>query len=214
MTVVTYNIPPNLEIFVPTYTDDISFNLEEFDRCAVFETHPLGRESTEDLAILLESSKKSEPMILFVIMDLIEEIDYEPIIDAKNRKYNLLNKNRDVIIARSDTDVLEVLHWHRPLVTDLRRRIQRELSDIRSRVYGFESYYNDCVKHWRVNGCLNPAVKEKITAFSNVKGRPHIWKSYIEAAQKTLFPPPSLSAQKNTVGNVYEAVELYKRIPK
>lgn len=209
--IATYNLLPDMEIFIPTYGENVQFDLEKFDRCAIFETYPLGRESTEDLAAMLEASRKVEPMILFVLMDLPDEFEGEPIIDVKTRKHNLINKNRDALIARSDIDVLEILHWHRPLVTDLRRRIQHELADIRRQADLCSDYYEEYIQRWRAAGCLNPDVKASITSFANVKGRPHIWKCYNEAAQKVLFPP-IMTKPKLRIGSIYEAVDLYQKI--
>ena len=204
--VTTYNMLPGMEAFVPTYGEDLHFDLRKFDKCALFETHPLGRESTENLANLLEFGR-NEPMTLFVLMDLLDDIDYEPIIDAANRMAVLKRKGRDVIAVRSETDVLEVLHWHRPLVTDLRRRIEHELKEIRNQVNLCSEYYQEYIENWRINGCLTSSVKARITAFDNVKGRPHIWKCYNEAAQKVLFPKT-----KNIKAGIYEAIDLYRKI--
>ena len=206
LSIVTYNLLPGMEVFIPAYTEDLQLNLEEFDKCAVFETHPLGRESIDNLASLLESGK-NEPMTLFVLMDLLDEIDYEPIVDAKSRKIALNKKGRDVIAARSATDVMEVLHWHRPLVKDLRRRIQNELRDIRNQIKLFDEYYAEYIKFWRVNGCLKPEVKVQIMGFDNVKGKPHIWKCYNEAAYKILFPKTKIIN-----AGIYGAIDLYRKI--
>ena len=211
ISITTYNLPPYMEVFIPAYSTDLHFNLEEFDRCAIFEAYPFGRESTEDLSKMLETSKKNMPMMLFVLIDLPDEIEGDSLISVKNRKINLINRNRDVLVARSRTDVLEVLHWHRPLVTDLRWRIKHELEDICNQVNSFTDYYQDYIKHWRAVGCLNQTVKNNITAFSNVKGRPHIWKCYNEAAINVLIPPLN-PMKKNYVGNLYEAINLYKKI--
>ena len=202
----TYNMLPDMEAFIPAYGENLQLSLEKFDKCALFETHPLGRESTENLANLLESGR-NEPMMLFVLMDLLDDIDYEPLIDAKNRMSTLIKKGRDVLIARSETDVLEILHWHRPLVTDLRRRIQHELKAIRNQIKLCPEYYAAYIENWKIAGCLNPAVKAKITGFEVVKGHPHIWKCYNEAAQKVLFPNT-----KNLKAGIYEAIDLYRKI--
>ena len=204
--VTTYNMLPGMEAFVPTYGEDLHFDLRKFDKCALFETHPLGRESTENLANLLEFGR-NEPMTLFVLMDLLDDIDYEPIVDATTRIVTLKKKGRDVIAVRSETDVLEVLHWHRPLVTDLRRRIEHELKEIRNQIKLCDEYYAEYIELWKVSGCLNSSVKSQITAFDNVKGRPHIWKCYNEAAQKILFPKT-----KNIKAGIYEAIDLYRKI--
>ena len=204
--VVTYNLLPDMEVFIPTYGEDLQLSLEKFDRCALFETHPLGRESTENLATLLESGK-TEPMMLFILMDLLDEIDYDPLIDAKTRKAALIRKGRDALIARGDSDVLEILHWHRPLVADLRRRIQHELKSIRNQVNRYAEYYEEYIKIWKVNGCLAPEVKAQITSFDRIKGRPHIWKCYNETAQKILFPNT-----KSMEAGIYGALDLYRKI--
>ncbi len=206
LTIMTYNMLPDMEIFIPAYGEDLKFTMEDFDKCAIFETHPLGRESIENLATLLESGK-TEPMTIFVLMDLIDEIDYEPVIEVKIRKAHLMKKGRDVIVARSATDVYEILHWRRPLVTDLRRRIKHELKEIRNQVNLCGEYYSEYIKIWRISGCLNSAVKAHITSFENVKGHPHIWKRYNEAAQKILFPK-----SKNFTAGIYGALDLYKKI--
>ena len=206
LAIVTYNLLPGMEVFVPAYSEDLQLSLEKFDRCALFETHPLGRESTENLATLLESGK-TEPMMLFVLMDLLDEIDYDPLVDAKTRKASLIRKGRDVLIARGTSDVFDILHWHRPLVADLRRRIQHELKQIRNQVNRCVEYYAEYVKNWRINGCLAPEVKAQITSFDNVKGRPHIWKCYNEAAHKILFP----KSKSMNVG-IYGAIDLYRKI--
>lgn len=206
LVIVTYHSLPLTEIFVPAYSDDMQLSLEKFDRCALFETHPLGRESTENLATLLESGK-TEPMMLFVLMDLIDEIDYEPLVDAKLRKVTLDRKGRDVMIARGVNDVLDILHWHRPLVSDLRRRIQHELKLIRNQIEHCGETYEEYISNWRENGCLSQEVKNEITAFKNVKGRPHIWKCYNETAQKILFPKA-----KTYEAGIYGAIDLYKKI--
>ena len=206
LSVVTYNLLPSMEVFIPAYTEDLQLSLEKFNRCALFETHPLGRESTENLATLLESGK-TEPMMLFILMDLLDEIDYDPLVDAKARMLALNRRGRDVFIARSETDVMEVLHWHRPLVADLRRRIQHELKQISKQVSQCTEYYAEYVKIWKVSGCLQPEAKAYITSFNNVKGRPHIWKCYNEAAQKILFPK-----SKNMNVGIYGAIDLYKKI--
>ena len=204
--VTTYNMLPEMEVFIPTYGEDLHFDLKQFDKCALFETHPLGRESTENLANLLEFGR-NEPMTLFVLMDLLDDIDYEPIVDAATRMATLRKKGRDVVAARSETDVLEILHWHRPLVTDLRRRIEHELKEIRNQVNLCGKFYSEYIESWKISGCLNPSVKVRITAFENVKGHPHIWKCYNEAAQKILFPKT-----KNIKAGIYEAIDLYRKI--
>ncbi len=212
LVIVTYSTLPQTEIFIPTYGEDLQLSLEKFDRCALFETHPLGRESTENLAALLESGK-TEPMMLYVLMDLIDEIDYEPLVDAKMRKTLLTKKARDVMIARGVNDVFDILHWHRPLVSDLRRRIEHELKNIRNQINNCAEYYDEYIKNWRINGCLNPEIKNQITSFKNVKGRPHIWKCYNEAAKKILFPKVNdFKKIKKTENGIYGAVDLYKKI--
>ena len=204
--ITTYNMLPFMEVFIPAYSEDLELRLEKFDKCAVFETHPLGRESTENLASLLEAGK-NEPMTLFVLMDLIDEADFEPIIDVKTRKFALNKKGRDAISARGEIDVLDVLHWHRPMVKDLRRRIQNELKDIRNQVKLCGDYYAEYIKNWQESGCLRKEVKNYITRFENVKGRPHIWKCYNEAAQKILFPK-----NKPVNSGIYGAIDLYRKI--
>ena len=206
LTISTYNLPPKIEVFIPAYSEDLQFDLEKFNRCAIFETHPLGRESIEDLAMLLESGKNNS-MIVFILMDLLDEIDYDPIIDAKTRKEKLIKKNRDVLIARSIHDTYEILHWHRPMVSDLRRQIKHELLEIRGRINQCDNYFAEYVKFWQANGCLSEVMKNYITGFSNVKGHPHIWKCYNEAAQRVLF-----QKGKNANVGIYGAIELYKKI--
>ena len=211
ISITTFHLPPYMEIFIPAYTANLQFHLNEFDRCAIFEMYPFGRESTEDLAKMLEMSKKHDPMMLFVLVDLPDEIEGDSLISVKNRKITLLNRNRDVLVARGRIDVLDILHWHRPLVNDLRWRMQHELEDIRSQVNSFYEYYQDYIEHWKSVGCLNSTARANITAFANVKGRPHIWKCYNEAAVKILFPQ-SLLKPPPRIGNLYEAVDLYKKI--
>ena len=129
LAIVTYNLLPGMEVFVPAYSEDLQLSLEKFDRCALFE----------------------KPMMLFVLMDLLDEIDYDPLVDAKTRKASLIRKGRDVLIARGTSDVFDILHWHRPLVADLRRRIQHELKQIRNQVNRCVEYYAEYVKNWRIN---------------------------------------------------------------
>ena len=209
ITAVTYNIPPEIEILIPTYGDDMQFSLQDFNRCAIFETYPFGRESTEELATLLESGRQMDLMVLFVLMDLPEEAETDPLVDVKSRKLALINKNRDVMTAHGSSDVLEILHWHRPIVSDLRRRIRNELLEILNQANRVSENYNEYIDKWTKTGILNSTVKESIISFSNVKGRPHIWRCYNEAAQRILFP--TLQVKSRNIG-IYEAAELYKKI--
>ena len=115
----TYYLPPGIEIFLPAYSDDMNINTEAFDKCAIFEMFPFGKESTEDLARLLETSKKNSPMLLFVLTDTVYNDDEDSLVGLQSYKKFLMKKNRDVLVARDESDVAEILHWHRPLATDL-----------------------------------------------------------------------------------------------
>ena len=200
----TYFLPPEIEIFVPAYSDDMKINTERFDHCAIFEMFPFGKESTEDLAKLLEMSKKNSPMLLFVLMDIVDD-EEDNLVGLQTAKKFLLKKNRDIIIAEDENSVLEVLHWHRPLATDLTKQIRRELQNIYKKADEISEDYKNFLNEQRNHGCLNDATKNKITSFNSIKGKSLIWISYIEAATKILFPTTKTGGLKNLL-------DLYCRV--
>ena len=200
----TYYLPPGVEIFLPAYSDDVNINTSRFDNCAIFEMFPFGKESTEDLAHLIESSKKTSPMLLFVLMDVIENEEEDSLIGLQSGKRFLLKKHRDVLTVRDESDVTEVLHWHRPLAADLIKQIRRELQDIRTNADNIFDDYDQFVSEQRTSGCLSESVKNRIVSFATIRGKSLIWMSYQEAALKVLFPPTN-------TGGLNGLLELYKR---
>ena len=200
----TYFLPPGIEIFVPAYSDDTSINTERFDNCAIFEMFPFGKESTEDLAKLLEMSKKNSPMLLFVLMDIVDE-EEDSLIGLQTAKKFLSKKNRDTVVVEDESDVLEILHWHRPLAADLTKQIRRELYDIYTKAEDFSEDYKQFLIEQRTYGCLSDATKNKITSFASIKGKSLIWISYLDAATKILFPNTKTGGLKNLL-------DLYCRV--
>ncbi len=197
----TYYLPPGIEIFVPAYSDDMNINTEAFDKCAIFEMFPFGKESTEDLARLLESSKKSSPMLLFVLTDTVCDEEADSLVGLQSYKKFLLKKERDVLVARDESDVAEILHWHRPLAADLIKQIRRELGDINRNFDEFFDAYDRFLAEQKIGGCLSEPIKNKIVSFSTIKGKSHIWMNYRDAAGKILFPANS--------GGLNGAIEIY-----
>lgn len=199
----TYNLPPGIEIFLPAYTDNLNIDTSAFDNCAIFEMFPFGKESTEDLARLLMQNKKKSPAILFVMMDIVENEDDSPV--GLNAMKNIFTrKRRDVLIARDETDILEVLHWHRPLAADVIKLISSEIQDINSNTDEIFDAYEIFLAEQKKVGCLSDSAKNKIVSFSTVKGKNHIWISYREMAQKILFPQAK-------VGGLKGLLELYRK---
>ncbi len=199
----TYNLPPGIEIFVPAYTANLNIDTSAFDNCAIFEMFPFGKESTEDLARLLTANKKKSPAILFVMMDVVDNEDDSPV-GLTAMKNIFTRKRRDILTARDESDVLEILHWHRPLAADVIKLIRSEIQDINSNTDEiFDAYENFLVEQKRI-GCLSDGVKNKIVSFSSVKGKNHIWISYREVAQKILFP-------QTKSGGLKGLLELYRK---
>lgn len=198
----TYNLPPEIEIFVPVYADNMNINTAAFDNCAIFEMFPFGKESTEDLARLLEMSKKS-PAILFVMMDIVEDEDDSPV-GLNSMKNIFTRKRRDVLIAKDASNILEILHWHRPLAIDIIKLLRIEIQDIRNKFTKFFMEYEEFISEQKKSGCLSDNTKNKIVSFASVKGKNHIWTSYRDAAQKILFPQSGFGGLKNLIA-------LYRR---
>ena len=199
----TYRLPPGIVIFVPAYADNMSIETSTFDNCAIFEMFPFGKESTEDLARLLEMSKNA-PAILFVMMDIVDNEEDSPV-GLNSMKNIFTKKRRDVLIARSEVDILEVLHWHRPLAADIIKLIRAEIQDIYDKSGEFATEYEKFLAEQKKSGCLTDNTKNKIVSFASVKGKNHLWTSYRDAAQKILFP-------KNNLGGLKSLVNLYRRI--
>jgi len=198
----TYNLPPGIEIFLPAYTDNLKIDTSAFDNCAIFEMFPFGKESTEDLARLLMLNKKNSPAILFVMMDVVANEDDSPV-GLTAMKNIFARKRRDVLIARDETDILEILHWHRPLAADVIKLISSEIQDIYTNSDEIFDAYEIFLAEQKKSGCLSDTAKNKIVSFSTVKGRNHIWISYREFAQKILFA--------QTKGGLKGLLELYKK---
>ena len=199
----TYNLPPGIEIFLPAYKDNLNIDTSAFDNCAIFEMFPFGKESTEDLARLLMLNKKKSPAILFVMMDVVADEDDSPV-GLTAMKNIFTRKRRDVLIARDETDILEILHWHRPLAADVIKMISSEIQDINSNTDEIFDAYEKFLTAEKVSGCLSDSVKNKIVSFPTVKGKNHIWISYREVAEKILFPQAK-------VGGLKGLLELYRK---
>lgn len=195
----SYNLPPGVEIFVPCYSDGMKINPSDFDNCAIFEMFPFGRESTEDFARLVESGKKKPPAILFVMMDVVDNEDNSPV-GLTAMKSFFLKKNRDTLTARDESDVLEILHWHRPLAADVIKLMRREVQDIDNNSEKIFEDYENFLDEQKKSGCLSEKSKNKIVSFSSVKGKTHIWMSYRDAALKILS------------GGVKDLIALYRKI--
>ncbi len=197
----TYNLPPGIEIFVPAYQDNLNIDTSAFDNCAIFEMFPFGKESTEDLARLLEFNKKKSPAILFVMMDIVENEQDSPI--GLNAMKNIFSrKHRDILTARDESDVLEVLHWHRPLSSDILKLIRGEIQDIYANSDAIFNIYEMFISAQEKTGCLSETAKNKIVGFASVKGKNHIWIGYREVAQKILF---------SANGGIKSLIDLYRR---
>ena len=203
ITFSTYHLPPGIEIFVPAYSDNLNIDTSAFDNCAIFEMFPFGKESTEDLARLLEMNKKKSPAILFVMMDVVENEEDSPV-GLNSMKNIFTRKRRDILTAKDESDILEILHWHRPLAADIIKLIQSEIQDIDTTSDDIFEEYEKFLVEQKKSGCLTDAVKNQIVNFSTVKGKNHIWISYREVAQKYLFPPTKTGGLKNLV-------ELYRK---
>ena len=113
-------------------------------------------------------------------------------------------KRRDIMTARDESDIMEILHWHRPLAADIVKLIRSEIQDIYTNSDDiFDAYENFLIEQKKF-GCLSEAAKNKIVSFSSVKGKNHIWISYREVAQKILFP-------QNNSGGLKSLLKLYRR---
>lgn len=199
--VSSYFVPPATEIFLPSYSSEIKIVENNFDCCAIFEMFPFGKESTENFVKLLEN-KKNSTSILFVMMDVVEEEEDSPVgLDAMKKIF--LKKNFDIIIFREDSDILKILHWHKPLAVDILNSIRRELDGICSRADNIIQEYENFLAEEKDSGCLSDATKNKIVSFDSVKGQNHIWMSYKAAAMKILF-----TSKKSGMKNL---CELYRQ---
>ncbi|MBR6013869.1 MAG: hypothetical protein IK062_08835 [Selenomonadaceae bacterium] len=181
----SYFVPPATEIFLPSYSDDMRIAENHFDNCAVFEMYPFGKESTENF-IKLFIGGSDDPAVLFVMMDVVDEDEDSPVgIDAMKKIF--LRKNRDIMIFRDDSDILKILHWHKPLAADIITSIRRELQGICSRADNILQDYDNFISEQKENGCLSETAENKIVSFDSVKGQNHIWISYKNAAEKVFF---------------------------
>lgn len=190
----SYHVPPDTEIFLPAYSADMSIAEENFDNCAIFEMYPFGKESTENFAVLLEKEQKNYPAILFVMMDIVAEDEDSPVgLDAVRKIF--LRKNRDIIIFRDDSDILKVLHWHKPLGSDIVNLIRRELKEICLRFDEIYNEYENFLEQEKISGCLSPAMMNKIVSFDSVKRQTLIWRSYKFAAKKVLVTEKNCGVQ-------------------
>lgn len=198
----TYHLPPGIEIVVPVYADNMNINTSAFDNCAIFEMFPFGKESTEDLARLLEMSKKS-PAILFVMMDVVANEEDSPV-GLNSMKNIFARKRRDVLTARDDSNILEILHWHRPLAADIIKIIRGEIQDLSDKSSKVQAEFEKFLSAQKKSGCLSDNTMNNIVSFPTVKGKSHIWMSYRDAAQKILFP-------QGKVGGLKDLVILYRR---
>ena len=183
--ILSYLVPPATEIFLPSYSGEMKIAENNFDCCAIFEMFPFGKESTENFTELLDS-KKNFPAILFVMMDVAEEEENSPV-GLNAMKKIFLKKNLDIMIFRDDSDILKVLHWHKPLAADILNSIRRELHEICGRADNITQEYENFIAEQKLSGCLSDAAKNKIVSFDSVKGQNHIWMSYRAAATKILF---------------------------
>ena len=183
----SYFVPPKIEIFLPSYSGEINFDTENFDNCAIFEMFPFGKESTENFARLLKNYQSN----LFVMADVEEEEENSPVgLDAIKKIF--LKKNRDILIFRDEEDILKILHWHKPLAADIIDLLRSEFHEMYIRVDEFYGEYENFLSEQKINGFLSDAAKNKITAFSVVRGQDHIWMSYKAAALKYFFPAKNL----------------------
>ena len=190
----SYFVPPSTEIFLPSYSKEIKITENNFDNCAIFEMFPFGKESTENFVSLLDN-KKNFPAILFIMMDIADEEEDSPV-GLISMKKIFTRKNRDILIFRDDSDILKILHWHKPLAADILNSIRRELHGICSRADNIIQDYENFIVEQKNNGCLSEATKNRITSFDSVKGKNHIWMSYKNAALKVLFTE-KFSGMKN-----------------
>lgn len=198
----TYNLPPSIEVFVPAYADNMNINTSAFDNCAIFEMFPFGKESTEDLAKLLEMSQNA-PAILFVMMDIVENEEDSPV-GLNSMKNIFAKKRRDILTARDESSVFEVLHWHKPLAADIIKIIRGEIHEIYEKSGSFVNEYEKFLTEQKKSGCLSDNSKNKIVSFATVKGKSHLWRSYRDFAQKILFP-------QNNSGGLKPLIDLYRR---
>jgi len=163
---------------------------------------PFGKESTEDLARLLEIGKKS-PAILFVMMDIVADEEDSPL--GLNSMKNIFSrKRRDVLIVRDESNILEILHWHKPLAADIIKIIRSEIQDLSDKADKVLAEFEQFLSAQKKSGCLSDNTKNKIVSFQTVKGKNHIWTSYRDAAQKILFP-------QGKFGGLKDLVNLYRR---
>lgn len=189
----SYFVPPETEIFLPTYSNEINFEEKNFDNCAIFEKFPFGTDSTENFAKLM----KNYPATLFVMSDIVEGEENSPVgLNAVKEIYQ--NKNRDVLIFRDESDILKILHWHKPLAADIINLLRLEFEEILNRVENVDGEYKKFLREEKKSGCLSDSAKNNITSFAVVKGQSHIWKSYKNSALKNFFP-------------VKNFLELYRR---
>lgn len=197
----SYFVPPLTEIFLPSYSEEMKIVKNNFDYCAIFEMFPFGKEGGENFAKLFENQKNS-PATLFVMMDIVDEEENSPV-GLDSMKKIFVRKNRDVLIFRNDSDILKILHWHKPLAVDILNSIRQELLGIYVRADDILQEYENFLSEEKNSGCLSESAKNKIVSFDSVKGQNHIWMSYKHAAIKVLF-----SAKSGGMKNLYE---LYRR---
>lgn len=199
----SYFVLPETEIFLPAYSADINISEENFDYCAIFEMFPFAKESTENFVKLLGDDKKNYPAILFVMMNVVEEDENSPVgLNPVKRIY--LRKNRDVVIYRNESDILKILHWHKPLGSDIVNLVRRELKEISVRADNIEIEYESFLLQEKNDGLLSGRVENKITSFDSVKRQTLIWMSYKNSALKILF--------KGKNPEIKSLTEFYKQI--
>lgn len=181
--VSSYNIPPGFEVLIPAYGE--SMNIDGFDNFAIFESMPYWKEATEVTVKLLD---RRDRQVIVVLADSLDE-------SMKLRYKQLRDRGFDVSAVPVE-GLLGVLHQHRPLSAEIKRQMQMELEEIKKRAEEID--YDESADQMK---CLTDEAKAEIVAFHNVKGRPHLWKSYNETAVKYLF-----------LEGLSDALDVYKNI--
>lgn len=196
----TYRVPPGIEIFIPGHVENFNFGAADFDRCAIFETFPFCKESTEKLAKFFEFGGDFLPTPIFVLVDAGQEPDAA--IGLETAKKIFLSRDREIEIFRDDSDIMKILHRHIPAASEIKRQIRLEFREIFRRSRDFAEDYKVFFAEQKSGGCMSRDFENKIVGYSVAKGKSHLWRSFREAAFKLLFPPAK-SGQKNIFTEFY-----------
>lgn len=208
--ILTRLIPPEIEILVPSYSDDSAIELQKFDNCAIFEMFPFRKESTTDFLRLLEMGGEQVPDLLIVLMNEVDAENIEERLEIARSYY--ARKNCDVMVVEDDFKIFDVLHWHKPIISGIVEQIRNhELKDVCAAAEDLIDNYEVYLTEQTRTGCLSKDAKTKIISFGSVQGRSQIWMSYQKAALDILLPRSQSGGLMDLIALYREA--LYKTSP-